>query len=63
VVRDDTDDMIGHVAYHYLCAALLGHHFDVPPELTEEEQLAVAVIVDTSKTYLLSRTLLLLFLL
>jgi hypothetical protein len=34
--------MVGHVVYHYLRAAELGQHFDIPPELTEEEQLAVA---------------------
>jgi hypothetical protein len=48
VVCDDTDDMVGHVVYHYLRAAELGQHFDIPPELTEE-QLAVAVIVSAEE--------------
>jgi hypothetical protein len=45
VVHDDTNDMVGHVAYHYLRAAQLGQPFVTPPELTEEEELVVGVLV------------------
>jgi hypothetical protein len=44
VVHDDTDDMIDHVAYHILRVAERGDHFELPPELTEEEELKVAII-------------------
>jgi hypothetical protein len=44
VVRDDTDDMINHVVYHYFQAADRGEVYQMPPELTEEE-LAVAVLI------------------
>jgi hypothetical protein len=44
VVRDDTDDMINHVVYHYFQAAG-GETYVMPPELTEEEQLAVAALI------------------
>jgi hypothetical protein len=43
------DDMINHVAYHILHASERGEHFEVPPKLTEEEQLEVAVIVSTEE--------------
>jgi hypothetical protein len=45
VVCDDTNDMVGHVAYHLLLATERSEHFEIPPELTKEEQLEVAVIV------------------
>jgi hypothetical protein len=49
VVRDDTDDMVRHVAYLYLRVAQLGQPFDVPSELIEEEELAVAVLIGTKE--------------
>jgi hypothetical protein len=45
VIRDDTDDMINHVVYHYFQAADRGKVYQMPPELTEEEELAVAVLI------------------
>jgi hypothetical protein len=45
VIRDDTDDMIHHVVYHYFQAADRDEAYQMPPELTEEEQLAVAVLI------------------
>jgi hypothetical protein len=44
VIRDDTDDMIHHVVYHYFQAANRGEAYQMPPELTEEE-LAVTVLI------------------
>jgi hypothetical protein len=49
VVRDDTDDMIDHITYHILRAAERGEHFEHPPELTEEEELKVAIIVSAEE--------------
>jgi hypothetical protein len=49
VIRDDTDDMIGQVAYHCLRVAHLGQPFDIAPELTKEEKLAVDIIVSAEK--------------
>jgi hypothetical protein len=45
VVCDDTDDMINHVIYHYFLAADRGEDCVMPPELTEEEQFVVAVLI------------------
>jgi hypothetical protein len=45
VIRDDTDDMVHHVVYQYFQAADRGEAFEIPPELTEEEELAVAVLI------------------
>jgi hypothetical protein len=45
VIRDDTDDMINHVVYHYFQAADRGEIYQMPSELTEEEELAVAVLI------------------
>jgi hypothetical protein len=45
VVRDDTDEMINHVVYHYFQAADRGEVYQMPPELTEEEKLAVAILI------------------
>jgi hypothetical protein len=45
VVRDDVDDMINHVVYHYFQAADRSEVFQMPPKLTEEEELAVAVLI------------------
>jgi hypothetical protein len=45
VVRDDVDDMINLVVYHYFQAQDRGEVYQMPPELTEEEELAVAVLI------------------
>jgi hypothetical protein len=45
VICDDTDDMVNHVVYHYFQAANRGEAFEIPPELTKEEDLAVAVLI------------------
>jgi hypothetical protein len=37
VIRDDTDDMVNHVVYHYLQAVDHGEAIELPPKLTEEE--------------------------
>jgi hypothetical protein len=49
VVRDDSDDMVNHVVSHYFQAADLGLRFVMPPELTEEEELAVAVLISVEE--------------
>jgi hypothetical protein len=49
VVRDDVDDMVNNVVYHYFEAADRGEAYDIPPKLTEEEQLAVAVLINQEK--------------
>jgi hypothetical protein len=41
--------LVGHVAYHYFRAAQIGQPFDVLPELTKEEQLAVAILVSVKE--------------
>jgi hypothetical protein len=45
VVRGDTNNMINHVVYHYFQAADRGDTYVMPPELTEEDQLVVAVLI------------------
>jgi hypothetical protein len=45
VIRDYTDDMINHVVYNYFKAADNGEPYDLPPELTEEEELTVAALI------------------
>jgi hypothetical protein len=45
VIRDDTDDMVNHVVYHYFQAADRGEAFEIPPELTEKEELTAAVVI------------------
>jgi hypothetical protein len=45
VIRDDTDDMVNHVIYHYFLVADRGEAYEIPLELTEDEQLAVAVLI------------------
>jgi hypothetical protein len=45
VTRDDTDDMVNHVVYNYFKAADNGEPYDLPPELTEQEQLVVIVLI------------------
>jgi hypothetical protein len=45
VIRDDVDDMINHVVYHYFQAADCGEVYQMPPELTKEEELTVAVLI------------------
>jgi hypothetical protein len=46
VIRDDTDDMVNHVVYQYFMAADRGEAYEIPPELTEEEELAVVVQIN-----------------
>jgi hypothetical protein len=41
LVRDDTDDFVGNVAHHVLLANERGEHYELRPELTEDEQLQV----------------------
>jgi hypothetical protein len=45
VIRDDTDDMVNHVVYHYFLATDRGKAYEIPPELTKEEQLTVVVLI------------------
>jgi hypothetical protein len=45
VIRDDTDDMINHVVCNYFKAADNGESYDLSPELTEEEELAIAILI------------------
>jgi hypothetical protein len=45
VVRDDVDDMVNHVVYHYFQAQDHGKVYQMPPELTEEKELVVAVLI------------------
>jgi hypothetical protein len=45
VIHDDTDDMVHHVVYHYFQAADCGEAYQMPPELTGEEELAVTVLI------------------
>jgi hypothetical protein len=52
VVCDDTDDFIGNIVPHAIHAILAnerGEHYELPPELTEDEQLQVAVIVSAEE--------------
>jgi hypothetical protein len=45
VICDDTNDTINHVIYHYFQAVDRGKVYQMPPELTEEEELPVAVLI------------------
>jgi hypothetical protein len=45
VIRDDTEDFVDNVAYNVLLARDNGEHYVLPPELTEDEELQVAVLV------------------
>jgi hypothetical protein len=45
VVRDDTEDFFGNVAYNVLLARDNGEHNVQPLELTEDEELQVAVLI------------------
>jgi hypothetical protein len=38
-VHDDTDDFVSNVVYNVLLANERGEHYELPPELTEDEQL------------------------
>jgi hypothetical protein len=49
VVRNDTEDFIGNVAYNILLARENGEHYVLPPELTEDEELQVAVLVSAEE--------------
>jgi hypothetical protein len=45
LVCDEVAKFVGHYVYHALQAAAQGEHFKMPPELTKEEALQVAVIL------------------
>jgi hypothetical protein len=45
VISDDTDDMVNHVIYNFFKAVDNGEHDELPPELTEEDELAVAILI------------------
>jgi hypothetical protein len=49
VVRDDSDDMVNHVVYDYFEVADLGLPFVMLPELSEEEELQVAVLISAEE--------------
>jgi hypothetical protein len=48
-VRDDTDDFVGNVVCNVLLANERVVHYELPPELTEDEQLLVAVLVSAEE--------------
>jgi hypothetical protein len=48
-VRDDTNDFVGNVVYNVLLANERGEHYELPPELTEDEQLQVAILVSAEE--------------
>jgi hypothetical protein len=41
--------LLGHVAYHILCAAERGESFDIPPEFTELEEVIVAFLISVEE--------------
>jgi hypothetical protein len=45
VICDDIDDMIHYVIYHYFQATDRSEAYQMPPELTEEEELAIAILI------------------
>jgi hypothetical protein len=49
VVRDDTEDFFGNVAYNVLRARDNSEHYLLPPELTEDQELQVAVLVSAQE--------------
>jgi hypothetical protein len=49
VVCDDTDDFIDNVVHHVLLPNERGEHYELPPELTKDEQLQVAIIVSVEE--------------
>jgi hypothetical protein len=49
MVRDDTDDFVGNIVYNVLLANERGEHYELPPKLTEDEQLQVAILVSAEE--------------
>jgi hypothetical protein len=49
VVHDDTEDFVGNVAYNVFLARDNGEHYVLPPELREDEELQVAVLVSAEE--------------
>jgi hypothetical protein len=49
IVRDDMEDFIGNVAHNVLLARDNGEHYVLPPELKNDEELQVAVLVSTEE--------------
>jgi hypothetical protein len=49
VVHDDTEDFVGNVVYNVLWDRDNGDHYLLPLELTEYEELQVAVLVSTEE--------------
>jgi hypothetical protein len=49
VVLDDTKDFVGNVAYNVPLTRKNGEHYVLPPKLTEDEELQVAVLVSAEK--------------
>jgi hypothetical protein len=49
VVRDDTEDFVGNVTYNVLLARENGEHYVLPSEMTEDEELQVAVLVSAEE--------------
>jgi hypothetical protein len=51
VVRNNIEDFVANVAYNVLLVSKNGKHYVLPPELTEDEQLQVAVIVSAEEKW------------
>jgi hypothetical protein len=49
VVRDDTKDFVGNVAYNVPLTRKNGEHYVLSPKLTEDEELQVAVLVSAEE--------------
>jgi hypothetical protein len=49
IVCDDMDEFVANVAYNVLLASENGEHYVLLPELTEYEQLQVAIIVSAEE--------------
>jgi hypothetical protein len=49
VVCDNTEDFFGNVAYNVLLARDNGEHYVLPLELTEDEELQVAVLISAEE--------------
>jgi hypothetical protein len=49
VVRDDTEDFVGNVAYNVLLARDNVEYYVLPPELAKDEELQVAVLVSADE--------------
>jgi hypothetical protein len=48
-VCDDMEDFVGNVAYNILLAKYNGEHYVLPPELMEDKELQVAVLVSAEE--------------